>query len=787
MEHRVVGADASVTPAQRFAEVKRECAALLQMGSVERSGALEALQRRDPALALEVASLLHHVDEADLEPTLREDVLVGTRIGAFHILHRIGSGGMGEVYLAERFQAGFEQRVALKVVHRAAVSDELNRRFVRERQLLARLQHVGIARLIDGGFSDDGRPWLAMEYVAGQSLMLHASTHQLGVDARVELIRPVIAAVAYAHRNLVVHRDLKPGNILVNTDGEPKLLDFGIAKLLDDSALELTRAGQHPMTLRYAAPEQLAGERTTTAADIYALGVILFELITETAPHRFAESDTGEPCRRLPGAPLARLGLIWRGHNDKSGRALSRRVTGDLDRIVQKATAGNPLERYASVSSLDGDLEDWLAERPLRSGIGSAAAQSRFLLRRYRWPIVTAVTVAVALGGGALLAWQQARIARQQAAIAGAHLEALLDVLGSANPHKYAGRDPTASEFLLSAAQRMQSAYRADPVLSRRALTEIGHGLINLGRPQEAEQVLTEALLAADRDPHVDAEIKLSILGLLVQVQDTAATRQHLPATVQRIEALAREPGTAPAAVADALARAGATLSRSANYVAANRALHRAGALIDAHPEIDSGIVENYLRQRGWVALRALDIPVAEAALQRAAEICEANPGQFSKLRCAEGEMLIAETALAAQNALAARQHIARARGAFFAEYAVAHPERAAFELHEAHAHLLLSEFRQAGAILQRLLPIFHAQGSTYAREYAIATAMSASAAAGERKCTQAHAAMTHALNGFAELGTPLPRDLALLRRAEYDVELVCAAGTAPSVEAAAR
>lgn len=763
-----------VTAAERFAEVKRECDALLQMSAVERPARLQQLMASNPDLASEVATLLQHVNEIDLLPPTRIDAIDVACVGPFKILRQIGSGGMGEVFLAERSEAGFEQRVALKRVHRVAVSDDLNRRFLRERQLLARLQHVGIARLIDGGISDDGRPWLAMEYVEGRSLMEHARERQLGVEACMALLRGVCAAVAYAHRNLVVHRDLKPSNILVNAEGEPKLLDFGIAKLLGDSELEVTRAGQRAMTLRYAAPEQLSGERTTTATDIYALGVILFELVVAASPVSDPDADGAIVHPRAPGDDTPRLDAIWRSGGGRAGRLLQRRVIGDLDRIARKSTAKNPQDRYASVASLDGDLEDWLAERPLRSGIGSAAAQSRYLLHRYRWPIAMAITVLLALGIGALLAWQQARNARQQAAIAGAHLEALLDVIGSANPHKFAGRDPTASEFLLSAAQRMQTAYAADPVLSRRALTEIGHGLINLGRPDEAEQVLTQALLATDRDAEADAQTRLTILALLVQVQDAQQTRERLQATVQRIASLADDPTVSPAAVIDALARAGGALARAGEFVSATHALQKAEALLKVNADIDRGIVENFWRQRGWSAWRAMDLRNAESALARSTEICVAAPAEFSALRCAEGNLLRAGVAIARADGRAAQLFLEQARPTFYEEYASDHPERAVIDLQTAQAKFLLSEIEAARVLAERVRPIFEAHAVEYARDLALSHLLLARIAARQSRCDVAIIELRRASQLLSSMPLLPPREQAVLDLALRDVKGAC-------------
>lgn len=271
-----------------FDALRKEFHAVIELDPDAREAHLAALRQTDSELHKRLCELLSHAMDADLTPVPAASA--GVVFGPFRLVRSIGRGGMGEVFLAERCSGGFEQQVALKRVRYEALSPGLIERFLRERQLLARLSHPNIARLIDGGVSEDGQPWLAMEFIDGERITDWANSRQLDLRGRVILLRQVAAAVAFAHSHLIVHRDIKPANILVGVDGEPKLLDFGIAKLLDDSEVDATQTGARALTVRYAAPEQINGERTTTAADVYALGLLLFELVSGHSPYAAAES-----------------------------------------------------------------------------------------------------------------------------------------------------------------------------------------------------------------------------------------------------------------------------------------------------------------------------------------------------------------------------------------------------------------------------------------------------------------------------------------------------------------
>ncbi|QCB55613.1 serine/threonine protein kinase [Sphingopyxis sp. PAMC25046] len=334
----------------------------------------------------------------------------GTTVGAFRVLQLIGRGGMGEVYLAERTGSGFDQRVALKMLRPEAVARASL--FESERQLLATLEHPGIARLIDGGIADDGRAYMAMEYVEGEDIGRWCARTKAGLDERLRLFLALCDAVSYAHARLVVHRDIKLANILIDTGGRLRLLDFGIARIADEAA------GDHTMTLAmltpdYAAPEQLENARVTVATDVYALGAVLYELLTGTGPWRAGAGSVSSIIRRalhddpVPPSKLAR--------EVGESPVPAPRIAGDLDAIVMKAMRHAPADRYASVADLADDIRRHQRLRPVRAHAGSSAYRVRRFVQRNTLGVVAGGALALALLAGAGgIAWQarQAAIER---------------------------------------------------------------------------------------------------------------------------------------------------------------------------------------------------------------------------------------------------------------------------------------------------------------------------------------------------------------------------------------
>lgn len=321
----------------------------------------------------------------------------GIRCGPYRLGELLGRGGMGSVYSAERVDGEVKQRVAVKLLRSGVDDPPLRQRFLAERQILAALSHPHIARLLDAGHREDGQPYLVMEYIEGKTIDVYTSG--LGLRDQIRLFLKVCAAVGYLHRNLVVHRDLKPANILVNEEGEPKLLDFGIAKMLDLTT-DSTVTGMRMLTPDYASPEQVVGGTVSTATDIYSLGAVLYKLLTGASPHQFEDSSAGAIAWAIS------VGRIT------SPAKLMPDLKGDLEMILLKALRREPQERYATIDQFAEDLENYLESRPIRARKGDAWYRTRKFLRR-RWLPVAATTLAIAgLSGGVLVANHQRTIAQ---------------------------------------------------------------------------------------------------------------------------------------------------------------------------------------------------------------------------------------------------------------------------------------------------------------------------------------------------------------------------------------
>jgi eukaryotic-like serine/threonine-protein kinase len=371
----------------------------------------------DPAVVEEVQSLLRAAsasrDFLVMKPQLRNDVPDGAvpleaGLGKWKIVRLIGYGGMGDVYEATRTGDDFEQRVAIKIL-RCEAADQSGR-FHAERQILARLEHPGIARLYDGGLTKDARPYMVMEYVEGLPITQCCLLTEATLERRLKLFIQVCDAVNYAHQNLVVHRDLKPSNILVTQGGAVKLLDFGIAKLLDSHNARVTQAGVAPMTPSCAAPEQLTGGMITTATDVYALGVLLFELLTGV--HPWVETDI--PVLRAMRATLDRSAPVAsdKASSNPVAPIPARLIRGDLDAIVAKALRREPQYRYATVDSFKREIERVLAGDPIEARKGVPLYIAGRLLRRYRWAVGgAALALVTALAG---FAWQSHQVAAER-------------------------------------------------------------------------------------------------------------------------------------------------------------------------------------------------------------------------------------------------------------------------------------------------------------------------------------------------------------------------------------
>jgi serine/threonine protein kinase len=437
---------AKMTP-ERWQQVKGVLQRVLELEPQRRAAFLDHACSGDEPLRLEVESLLAD-ESAGAEGFLEspawsgapieafaEDSWIGHRIGAYEIVAAIGEGGMGSVYRAVRADQQFEKQVAIKVVRQGLGSAFALAQFRAERQILANLDHPNIARLLDGGTTETGLPYLVMELIEGIPIDQYCNLHQLSIDDRLQLFLRVCSAVQYAHQHLVIHRDLKPGNILVTTDGTPKLLDFGIARMLDPGlsprTAEATRTMVRMLTPEYASPEQIRGEIVTTASDVYSLGVILFLLLTGQHPYRIekhspdallraaCDSEPPKPST-VARAPVGNRGtgddekLAFRAAMEDSPAKLSKKLRGDLDNIALMSLRKEPQRRYASVEHFAEDLRRHLRSLPVDARTDSFRYRaSKFVVRHKRAMIVTAVAVTILIGLMAGIVWE-AHVARVQ-------------------------------------------------------------------------------------------------------------------------------------------------------------------------------------------------------------------------------------------------------------------------------------------------------------------------------------------------------------------------------------
>jgi eukaryotic-like serine/threonine-protein kinase len=396
-------------------QATQQMARLLELDEAERKRALGEMAEDDPALARTVATLLHHANsgaKGKIERTPGD--MTGRRLGAWMLVRAIGSGGMGDVFLAERADHRFSGQAAIKLLRSGMGGDTLQERFHSEGSILAQLDHPGIARLLDAGSSDEGWPYLVMEYVDGEPIDRYCERHRPGLAQRLDLFLQICAAVQHAHRTLVIHRDLKPGNILVNRSGQVKLLDFGIAKLLERRG-DLEQAGELALTPAYAAPEQVLGQATTATTDVHALGLLLHELLTSEPVFGAAGQRTIEIIKQvvheLPDPPS-------KVAQRKGDKGLARRLRGDLDAITLKALAKEPDQRYLSVERMADDVRRHLARQPVQARSGGLGYQLGCLLRRQPLVITTAMIILVALLGGLTVVWQQGQIATEERRLA---------------------------------------------------------------------------------------------------------------------------------------------------------------------------------------------------------------------------------------------------------------------------------------------------------------------------------------------------------------------------------
>ncbi len=554
--------DPPVMDPNRWQRVDALFEAALERAADQRPSFLDEACEDDVPLRREVESLLAAAGKAGrflgASATGAQGIAEVDSIGPYRIEREIGHGGMGTVYLAVRADDAFQKRVAVKLLHPGLKSAGLVRRFRSERQILATFEHPNIARLLDGGATDDGRQYLVMEYIDGLPIDQYCDRHRLSVAERLEIFQPVCEAVHYAHRNLVVHRDVKPSNILVaagpgTADGMPRLLDFGIAKLLDPEAfphtVEATVTGQRPMTPSYASPEQIRGEPVTTASDVYSLGALLYQLLTGRRPHRLRgltqrQAERAllevEPVRPSVAVTRTQTRLDERGAEHEltlervsrqrgaRPQQLRRQLAGDLDNIVAKALRKDLAGRYGSVEPLLEDLRRHRQGLPVTARRGSFGYAVGKFLRRHRLAVgAGGVIVALILLFAAATARQAARERDRAERVA----EFLIDLFEVVDPGEARGNSITAREVLDRGAERIEHELADQPVVQARLRDVIGNVYLNLGLYGEAETHLVAALATHRQElgpAHPDLARSLHNVAILHRHQGRYAAAEPL-------------------------------------------------------------------------------------------------------------------------------------------------------------------------------------------------------------------------------------------------------------------
>lgn len=475
-------------------------------------------------------------DRIAAEDLPRDEGLAGTRLGRFQLDKEIGRGGMSEVYAATRADGEFEQRVAIKVLKRGLDTDELVRRFRLEREILARFSHPGISRILDGASTPDGRPYLVMELVEGQPINEYADAKRLTIPQRLRLFREVASVVSAAHRSLIVHRDIKPSNVLVSAAGEVKLLDFGIAKLLDENAESgLTRTSARPLTPAYASPEQITGDPITTATDVYQLGALLYALLTGATPHGpGSQSELGwmravleaQPPRLLDAVRDSGGGLAARAALCSTAPArLRSALGGDLEAIVMKALSKTPRKRYGSVDQFAADLDHHLEGLPVSARQYTALYRALLFARRHRVAVtLTAASLTFLLGFTGLTLVQSSTIAKErdranrEADAARRVARFMSSLFAETDPDKLRAGMVSAPDLLDAGRERLDRELADHPLAQAEIARTMAAVYHKMGREGPAEELYLLALEIRERElgeRHPETLRCMSALGIL--------------------------------------------------------------------------------------------------------------------------------------------------------------------------------------------------------------------------------------------------------------------------------
>ena len=638
----------AASPTDRYRRVDAVFDALLDVPPDEQMAFAERAAGDDPELHAEVLRLLHaHRRQGFLESpppiagALLDAAVVPSRapdrVGPWRIVRLLGQGGMGSVYLGERADGQFEQRAAVKLIQRAAPG--ILRRFLEERRILALLEHPGIARLLEGGVTPDGMPYFAMELIDGVPLTRYCDEHNLSVARRLELVAQVCDAVSYAHQHLVIHRDLKPSNILVTADGRPKLLDFGIAKLLTGGGAERTDTQLPAMTPEFAAPEQVRGEAVSTATDVYALGVLLYLLLTDRYPYDVRGKSFAELTRIICHAEPPKPSSV--AHEGRR-----RELGGDLDLIVLTALRKEPARRYQTPAELAADLRRYRDGRPVRARADSPGYRLAKFVGRHRGALAAAAALLALLGGG--LARERslrhrAELEAQKAREVGDWVVSVFDVADPSTAVRRDSGEVTARALLDQGARRVDSSLAGQPEVQAELRRVFGRAYTSLGLYYQAVTLLRKSL-----DQHMAlfgphslqvADDRERLGEALTQLDRFDEADPHLHAALEERQ---RQLGSRSNATAEALDRLATSYQRQSRFADAEPLFRDALAIRRGLFGDTAVAVAASLNNLGVLLLLKTDLSGAETAYREALAILLRSLGE-RHARTAETQQNLAQ------------------------------------------------------------------------------------------------------------------------------------------------
>ena len=618
-------------PEERQAFVKQHCDD--DVTQISRVYELLKTIVRDPATDNESA-----IETEPAEDEWQPSSLIGMRLGVYELTKLLGTGGMGAVFLAQRIDAEFQQQVAIKLVRNSLLSINIAGRLRAERQILASLQHPNIATLLDGGTAAEGTPYLVMEYIDGLPIDTYCDHTKLSIEQRLRMFLKICSAVQCAHQSLIVHRDLKPTNILVNTEGQPKLLDFGIAKLLDTQLhprhANLTQHDMRMLTPAHASPEQILGDVITTSSDIYVLGLLLYEMLCGCRPFVFPKQYRLLDLEHIivsakpitPSAMVSRVDRESPGFMQDIARCrsvsaakLKRILKGDLDNIVMMAMRKEPSRRYASVERFSDDIKNWLDGLPVSATKDSWRYRTGKFVRRYVWALAGISLAFVAFVAFTVLLLRQSHVtANQRDALERERNRAeqvsafLLDLFRYSDPTKARGNELKARDLLDAGVQRIDTALDAQPQLRATMLDTIGQVYGNMGLYDDAAAALEKSLNTRVSKGMENAVETAAIMAHLAEIRIAQAKDQEAITLLNRALAIQHSLlGSNHVDLASTYRLLGKASIDLGNYAEGDDFVFKALSLLDSHGQTDT--VEKALTLTILAESRGIQYRSAEA------------------------------------------------------------------------------------------------------------------------------------------------------------------------------